>query len=71
MEDKLHECRNLVGNQQTPCWAELDQLLMERIVPWAPLTTELLVQITSDKVVDYSFDQANAMPALDRIAVAP
>ncbi|MPZ71553.1 MAG: hypothetical protein GEU71_18845, partial [Actinobacteria bacterium] len=23
VEDKLHECRNLVGNQQTPCWAEL------------------------------------------------
>lgn len=71
VDDKIEECRRLIGDRQVPCWAELDQLLMERVVPWVPLLVEQLAQLTSDRVVSYSFDQANAMPALDRIAVEP
>jgi peptide/nickel transport system substrate-binding protein len=71
LDDKIEECRTLISNGQVLCWAEFDQLLMEQVVPWAPLMVEQLTQILSDRVVSYSFDQANTMPALDRIAVSP
>jgi peptide/nickel transport system substrate-binding protein len=71
VDDKMEECRTLISDRQVPCWAELDQLLMEQVVPWAPLLVENLAQILSDRVVSYSFDQAYTMPALDRIAVSP
>jgi peptide/nickel transport system substrate-binding protein len=71
VDDKVKECGGLVGDRQSPCWAELDQILMEQVVPWVPLLVEQLAQPVSERVVNYSFDQANTMPALDRIAVAP
>lgn len=71
VDDKVKGCGTLVGDRQAPCWAELDQILMEQVVPWVPLLVEQLAQPVSERVVNYSFDQANSMPALDRIAVAP
>jgi hypothetical protein len=70
VDDKIKECRTLLSDRQVACWAELDQLLMEEVVPWAPLLVEQLGQLLSDRVVSYSFDQAFTMPALDRIAVS-
>jgi hypothetical protein len=50
--------------------AELDQLLMEQVVPWVPLVFQNHVYIVSRRVVAQSYDQLAALPALDRIAVA-
>jgi peptide/nickel transport system substrate-binding protein len=67
---KISECRSLTGGRRTRCWAELDQLLTERIVPWVPRAQYEFAAVTSPRVTRYSFDQFAPGPALDRIAVA-
>jgi ABC-type transport system substrate-binding protein len=71
IDDKIGECRALVGDLQVRCWAEADQLLMEQVVPAVPYVFERKVQLVSDRVVAYSFDQFSGAPALDRIVVSP
>jgi hypothetical protein len=71
IDDKVEECVALVGDVQVRCWAEADQLLMERVVPAVPYVFENVVQLISERVVTYSFDQFAAAPALDRITVSP
>jgi peptide/nickel transport system substrate-binding protein len=70
VEEKVSECRPLVGDEQTRCWAELDQQLMEQVVPWIPLRVENQAFIVSRRVVSTSFDQFTSLPALDRIAIS-
>jgi peptide/nickel transport system substrate-binding protein len=71
VEDKVDECHPLVGIESIRCYAELDQLLMEQVVPWVPLVFQNQVFIVSRRVVAHSFDQFASLPALDRIAVSP
>jgi peptide/nickel transport system substrate-binding protein len=68
---KIARCRELLEGVRALCWAELDQLLVERIVPWLPLAQLEFVAATSARVVRYSFDQFAPGPALDRIALKP
>jgi peptide/nickel transport system substrate-binding protein len=70
VEEKVSECRPLVGDEQTRCYAELDQQLMEQVVPWIPHRVENQAFIVSRRVVSTSFDQLTSLPALDRIAVS-
>ena len=71
VDAKYNQCLPLTGQAQFRCWAEMDQQLMEQVVPWVPLVFEALDQVVSARVVSYSFDQSNALPALDRIALKP
>jgi peptide/nickel transport system substrate-binding protein len=66
---KIAECLALVGGSQFSCWAELDQLLMETVVPWIPFEFRNDARVFSSRVAEYSIDQAFVMPALDRIAL--
>ena len=64
------------ANQQTgdarfQAWADLDTLLMEQIVPWAPYLFDNNVDITSQRIVNYSFDQFAGLGAYDQFAIAP
>jgi ABC-type transport system substrate-binding protein len=69
VDTKIAQCRTLLGELRTRCWAELDQLLTERVVPWVPLDESEFAAVTSARVVRYSFDQFVAAPALDRLAL--
>jgi ABC-type transport system substrate-binding protein len=69
VDTKIAQCRTLLSNLRTRCWAELDQLLTERVVPWVPLDEGEFAAVTSARVVRYSFDQFVGAPALDRIAL--
>jgi peptide/nickel transport system substrate-binding protein len=71
VEDRLAACATRSGSAQTECWAELDQYLMNEVVPWVPYMFVDHVQVVSERVVAYSFDQFGPQPALDRIALAP
>jgi hypothetical protein len=42
---------------------------MQRVVPVLPLIQEQYEQVVPRRVVDYSYDASNSMPAFDRIAV--
>jgi peptide/nickel transport system substrate-binding protein len=70
IEEKVTECRPLVGEEATRCYAELDQQLMEQVVPWVPLRVENQAFIVSRRVVAHSFDQFTSLAALDRIALS-
>jgi ABC-type transport system substrate-binding protein len=71
VDDRIDLCLAQVGGQQIECWAELDQYLMEVVVPWVPLMFERYTRTLGERVVAYSFDQLMAQPAFDRIALAP
>ncbi len=71
IDDRMDQCRRLIGAPQVRCWATLDQYLMEEVVPWVPLLFESNVWVVSPRVVAFSIDQATTMPALDRIALRP
>ena len=71
IDDRAQLCLLRRGVAHSECWAELDQYLMTEVVTWLPYTSPLYMQVVSERVVEYSFDQAWAAPALDRIALAP
>jgi peptide/nickel transport system substrate-binding protein len=71
VDPQLEECARTVGEARFECWAALDQLLMETVVPWVPWLSNNGVWITSERVSVFSFDQSNAMPALDRLSIDP
>lgn len=70
VDEQIDRCSALVGQAQVTCWADLDQYLMETVVPWVPLEFTTAVRTLSTRVVNFSFDQFTGLPALDRIALA-
>jgi peptide/nickel transport system substrate-binding protein len=70
VEDKLAECAPLTGEERITCYAELDQLLMEEVVPWVPYLFDNNVDVISTRIVNYSFDQFAGNAALDHMAIA-
>jgi peptide/nickel transport system substrate-binding protein len=68
---RVRACEILVGNAQPRCWAELDQFLMEEVVPWVPLVVHNRQRFISDRVLSFGYDQFTTLPALDRIALRP
>jgi ABC-type transport system substrate-binding protein len=69
VDAKIDECLALVGGAHFECWAEADQLLMERVVPVVPLFVGLTARTVSARVRNFKFDQSVTMPALDQIAL--
>lgn len=70
VEPKLAECAPLTGDERITCYAELDQMLMEEVVPWVPYLFDNNVDVISTRVVNYSFDQFAGNAALDHMAIA-
>jgi ABC-type transport system substrate-binding protein len=71
VDDELAECLRLVGGAQTQCWAALDQLVMEQIVPLIPYVSPHETRIVSTRAASISIDQLTLLPSLDRIALEP
>ena len=70
VDDKEDECAALEpGDERFQCWAELDQELMENVVPWVPYLFDNSVDIISDNIENYSFDQFAGLAAFDSLAV--
>jgi hypothetical protein len=59
-----------VGDERTTCWAELDKMLMEEIVPWVPYLFDNNVDVISARINNYSFDQFAGIAAWDQLAIA-
>ena len=71
VDDKLAECAALpIGDPRYTCWANLDKFLMEDVVPWVPVTFSNENDITSTRVVNYSFDYSMGQASLDSFAFA-
>jgi hypothetical protein len=69
VDERIDACLTKVGQAQLQCWVELDQYLMENVVPWVPYLSENQVQVVPARIVHYSHDQFSGLPALDRIAL--
>ena len=66
---EIARCEPITGEEQTQCWAELDQLLMEKVVPWVPWLFERNTREVSARVRRFAFDPLTSLPALDQVAV--
>jgi len=64
---EMDACKVLVGGAQAQCWAQLDQLLMEEVVPWIPYLLQNETRIVSNRVARLSVDQYTTLPSLDRV----
>ncbi|MEP6973520.1 MAG: ABC transporter substrate-binding protein [Actinomycetota bacterium] len=72
VDDKIAECAAIpIGDDRINCWAELDKTLMEDVVPWVPTTFTNINDITSSRVVNYSFDYWGEQASFDSFAFAP
>ena len=70
VDDKEDECAALEpGDERFQCWAELDQQVMEEVVPWVPYLFDNSIDIISENVQNYSFDQFAGLAAFDSLAV--
>ncbi|HJP65610.1 MAG TPA: ABC transporter substrate-binding protein [Actinomycetota bacterium] len=68
---RYDQCVTKVGDAQAKCWAELDQYLMEDVVPWVPTTVHNRQRLVSGRVVHFTYDQFTTLPALDQLALKP
>jgi peptide/nickel transport system substrate-binding protein len=57
------------GPERFQCWADFDKKIMEEIVPWVPYLFDNSIDIISENVQNYSFDQWGALAAFDEMAV--
>jgi peptide/nickel transport system substrate-binding protein len=71
VDDRIDSCLVQVGESQRRCWADLDQYLMEQVVPWIPYLSETHAQVVPHRIARYSYDQFADLPALDQIALRP
>jgi hypothetical protein len=71
VDDRIDACQVQLGEAQLRCWADLDQYLIENVVPWVPYQSDLHVQVVPSRIARYSYDQFGDLPALDQIALRP
>jgi peptide/nickel transport system substrate-binding protein len=70
VDEDVEQCSALdPGDERFQCWADLDQKLMEEVVPWVPYLFDNSVDIISENVQNYSFDQFAGLAAFDSMAV--
>src|SRR5688572_29826704 len=65
----IDACNELIDEERVTCWAELDQKLMEEVVPWVPYLDATNVDIISDAVLNYQFDQFSGEMGYAHVAV--
>ncbi|MGH2724377.1 MAG: ABC transporter substrate-binding protein [Actinomycetota bacterium] len=68
-DEQIARCEPLTGDERVQCWADLDQYLMEEVVPWVPWLFDNNVNVVSARLQNYSFDQFAGLPALDHVGV--
>ncbi len=71
VDDRIDACQTTTGVDQTRCWAQLDQFMMERVVPVVPILLPGIQTPYSTRVLHASIDQWTAVPALDQVALEP
>lgn len=72
VDEDIAECVEIPqGEERVQCWAELDQTLMEEVVPWVPYLEANATYATSEDVTKYVFDQFTTTPAWSKVAVDP
>lgn len=71
VDDRIDQCVSLPVGVDANCWAQLDEFMMSKVVPWAPYVFFRQYRTVSARVTRFSFAQFQGLPALDQIALAP
>jgi peptide/nickel transport system substrate-binding protein len=71
VDDQITTANKQTGDARFQAWADLDTTLMEQVVPWAPYLFDNNVDITSERIINYSFDQFAGLAAYDQFAISP
>jgi peptide/nickel transport system substrate-binding protein len=69
IDPQIDECTALPLEQQNQCWAELDQYVMEEIVPVMPRRFANNIDILGERIENYSFAQFSGQAAVDQISL--
>jgi peptide/nickel transport system substrate-binding protein len=62
-------CGALIGNARVTCYANVDRVLTQDIVPWIPYMWANQVNIISPTVAKWQFDQSSGWTAFAHVAV--
>ena len=71
VDDRIGACLAELDDAQRRCWADLDQHLMENVIPWVPYVEWNMTNVVPARITHYSFSQSTTLPALDQIALSP
>ncbi|MGA9160666.1 MAG: ABC transporter substrate-binding protein [Actinomycetota bacterium] len=71
VDDQIKTANQQTGDARFQAWADLDTTLMEQIVPWVPYLFDNNVDVYSQRIVNYSFDQFSGLAAWDQLAIDP
>ena len=70
MDDQINKCVPLVGDARINCWADDDKYLMENIASIVPLTVNNVLNITSSRVVNYTYSAFDSQTSYSNVALA-
>jgi peptide/nickel transport system substrate-binding protein len=66
----IDACNEILdAGERNVCWQELDQKLMEEVVPWVPYLDATNRDVISEAVVNYTYDQFSGEMAWSQVAV--
>jgi hypothetical protein len=65
----IDACNEITGDERVVCFADLDQKLMEEVVPWVPYLEANTAHITGPTVTQWQFDQFSTAQAYAHVAV--
>lgn len=69
VDDKIAECEPLLGDERITCYVELDQQIMEEVVPWVPYLFDNGVHTVSSRLLNYTHSSFAGNMALDHAAI--
>ncbi len=69
VDDDIAKCNKLTGDERMTCWEDLDKTLTEQVVPWVPYLDATNIDIISDAVTKYEYDQFSGEVAWSHLAV--
>jgi peptide/nickel transport system substrate-binding protein len=71
IDEDIKACNEALDDERLQCWMDLDQKLMEEVVPWVPYLDANADFVTSDAVTHYVYDQFAGEPAWAHMAMDP
>jgi peptide/nickel transport system substrate-binding protein len=70
VDSDIDACRETPdADERLQCWADLDKNLMEEVVPWVPYLDATNIDVTSEAVVKYEYDQFSGEASIVHISV--
>jgi ABC-type transport system substrate-binding protein len=70
VDSDIDACRETADDdERLQCWADLDKKLMEEVVPWVPYLDATNIDVSSEAVVKYEYDQFSGESSLVHISV--